>query len=1270
MGIRELIEISIKSLRENNSYNECCIFDDDLVKFKRLSIRLINNEEEYFESWIEQLKLLERKSKYSFPIEAFLVVSNEINRNNADELLIVYVDEFSTLLIDRLLKEIHFCIDKKLLHDLVVKIKVNNSVDNRKRILLKKIKRLTLLYIDSIGDSIIGFRIKNFSKLELSSYLYGEFNWYYIPNSDIDIIDIKNGQVVKEVVEDNKLLLINNGYTNLREHLNIHLRDNIILNNQYERMLVYSFIKYYIEVYNKKDANIKVSEDIINNILKYKDLLSDEYKNKILNKSNQKTIQVYINKLENNPTKDGLRDVINMCNDIDWIFEILKFAPKIINDEIPSDIHINAIVKCNSIDRHNIKIALYCEELLENNPIIIEEIVEFLIGMYKEGIFTEATEKVLKYLRCTVRNNKVIDYAEIKVMAEKENLDKDFIEKFVRIYNEADNKSSLDSIVNKIINKNYKKVDEKLYSIIYEFYKRNNDIRALEILCNTIISNRNSLKLIGIINEDIIALLNNFLLLGKYDNKRNIFIMINEFKESKDIILKSVKILEAMGSLEVENIENEYKDIYFDIVSIAKDYNENLKNIYMRMLINKPTTYKYSEVEVVDLLDILDMADLESNESIKIISIVIKYYINNNDNNEALKYFKRYLEELSSIDDGELFREILSSYNNLDFIEVILKEVDFTRIEKVDLLLNITFDRLIENNRYELLIEILRYYNETERYNEGVYVLKGYINNISYIDSLIYEVFILPILRNVNDSTVKEIYDTLISRGDLPIEIREEFYSLNTNKYNTDIIISEFNNYVTESSLAKNLALRKYYDNDIIFEELIIRGINNVKTCEIVFEKVKEKFNENKGFVELIITDDIAQLNDELRQIKEYAIEYTENLFEPEKCNVFGEYIVINRVEGELSDELSLKNIFTEQTINGVIFKDNALYDIYTKYLNNNKIDFNVIDINVITISDNIECILPQQLSLIEILNSFNRLVKMQNLLMSNRVVMLDFTKDSFKLNYRGFILNSFVNIFEYSGEFILRDCSIFENINGIRNKNNKVIINEKNIVKIMCQYIKNILLNEEKVEELTIEDNMLFRESIMKDKFIKYVLGIEINSLEELYNTINLFIDKESKEFEELSYRKQISMFDDLNDEEKIKVISKAIIDRDTTPIIKNKVIYFENIPSDINNNYFIYLINCFNNTLNLNSDDYDYIYDNVTKMLINSEKKFLEGEKNMFEASIDEKVIKDQADELATLYIDSVKKCKYRVKDIEKDISKLSIIDVEYIVSRINKK
>lgn len=1271
MEMQDLIELSIRMLKEYNTHNQCYILDSDLVKFRKLSIQLINNNESSLVEWIEQLKLLEIKKKYNLPIEAFLVISREINIKYDNELskYTISLDEFSTLLIERLLAEVHFAIEKEKLYNLVKKIKTNNNNEYKKRILIKKISKLKKIDIEYTENCILGLKFENFSKLELVGYLNEEINLYYIPNNNIEIIDIKNGHVIKQISEDNRALLIDkSSYINLIEYLSVSSKENdrndIIfnLNNQYERMLIYSFVKYYIEFYNEETEVTTVRNDIIENIIRYKDLLSSEYQIKLLNKANtEKYINTYIEKLKNNPTNRELRNIIKECNDIDWIFEILKLAPEIINEEISIDTHIAGIVKCRMLDRHNIKIALYCEEIIKDKHIINEDILGFLVSMYKEGIYTKTTESILKYLKCTIKDNTIIDEAQIKVMVEQKHIDNDLIDKFIKVYNNIDNINNLDDTINKIINREDNKINEKLYSIVYEFYKRNNDIRALDLLCKTMVNYKDDLTSIGINNKDIIKLLNYFINLKKYEDKEYVLRIIKEFRYDKDVISKAIRVLGNMGMLNPKNIEEDYSDIYFDIISIAKKHSKILKEIYLSMLIDRDNNYKYNLDEIVFLLNTIDLENLKSKEDLKMISVVINYYISTSNNIKALKYLNIYLEKLSNVDSGELFKEILSSYNNLDFIEDILKQVDFINIEKVDLLLNIIFDKLVQDNRYEYLIEILRYYVNTKRYSEGLYVLRGYISNISYIDDLNYQSFILPILRNISDITLKEIYDILIKRDDLPVNIREEFYNLNTTEENTNKIINEFEKGETHSILAKNLSLRKYYNNDDKFQELINNGDNDSDTCKIVFEKIKEKFKDNKGYVELIIPDEICKLDNKLKKIKEYAVEYNENLFNPENQHVFGEFFVNQKIDNELCNKMKLKNIFTNEESDAVLFKDSILYDIYIKYLNDNNIKFDEIDLNVINVNYHVKWILPENLSLVDILKNFNKLVILQRSLMQNSIVMLEFSKNSFKLSEKGFILNSFAHLYEYNGEFVLRKNNIFENIHGIRNKNNRIIINEKNITKIMCEYIKNMLLDR-KILEKDANNNIESREIKIRNKFINEILNIKVSSLDELYDIISSFIYNENKEFEDLSYRKQISMFDDLNYEEKILVISKAIKDSDTTPIIRKKIIYFDDIPEQLIDSYFVYLIDCFNNTLDLEQDDYEYIYDKVTNLLKlqnKSESKF----------ALNETTIKNQETELETLYIDSINICKFRVRDVKKDIENLKNIDVEYILSRLDK-
>lgn len=1246
MDIKRLLEKSISYLKQGIVNTEYYVYNKELVYFKKLSIQKLNNEDEPLNDWFDCVILLDMRKILQFPIEAYLVISREVNKEGILEEEKILVNEFNTLLIGLLFEEVHFNIDKLTLTKCIKNIRENNDMNYKKQKLLNKINRL--VKVNSLVDKncIIGFKIDDITKLEISAYFFEEINYYVLPNAEISIIDMDNNEILKSISKQNKFINIHNEYQNLNEYLRLNKRENIIWDNKYERMVFYSAIKYIVEEYNFNSV-VKISNERIKYILELKDLFSDKYQKSILKKANMNTIDIYIKRLEKNPVSKTLKEIIHECGDIDWIFEILKLAPKIITEEIPIDIYVQGISKCSELDKSNIKIALYCEELLVSNPIITEEVVRLLVGMYESNVYTENTLQILEYLRCTVRDNRIIDETLIKIRSDKELYDKDFLQKFLKVYGGSADKRSLDQVINKLINSEDIELNKEMYDIVYDFYIRNNDIKALEILCEAIVRNKGKLKEFKINDSDVFKLLDYYIHLNKYDNKFNLLNILNEFKDYDYLLDKGVEILENLELLDFNNIPKELIDIYFEVITVMKDENENIKEMYINMLIKKVSKSNYNDLEIMELIDVLNSCDININfsECLEIIKIIINYYVKLKEYSSATKYIQYYLDKMSSNDDGKLFREILVNYyTNLDFIEEILKVLDFSKIEKVDQLLNITFNQLVSNERYELLVEILRYYNNTCRYNESIFVLQRYIENVKYIDGIIYDVFIVPILENLSESKLKEIYNSLIIRDDLPIEIREKFYEFNKSEFNTSKIIEEFEAGFTYSSLAKNLSLNKYYNDNDMFESLVQKGENDEESVNIILRKIENVFKENKDFVEFIISDELELMNSKLALLKSYAINYNENIYTLENSKVIGEHLVNEKNEGETCDELLLEHIFTGEFSNAILFKDYIVHDIMIKYLNNNKVNYKCIDRQVITIQEDESVDYINKESMIEVLKSFNELIKLQILLMKNNKIMIEFLEESFVINKKCFIPKSFLNISNFEEEFISRNKVIFDNVKGTKNRNRNTIINEKNIVKIMVNYLK---------KRLELKDS-IGSENKIKDKFINNTINDSIDSLEELLKIIEVFIENESKVFEEISYVKQVLMFNEISIEDKVKVITRAIRENDTNPKIKNKVIYFNDIPTDLVDDYFKYIIECFNNTSNITVEDYGYIYDKVTEII--SEEKIME------------KTIIDQLDRIETLYIDSLKKCKYKSKDVREDVSKLNtLIDKEYIISRL---
>lgn len=1283
MNIEKLLKTSIKCLKKNIINSEYYVYNKKLIDFKKLSIRKLINEEETLDYWIYDVNNIAAEEDLELPIEAYLLVVRELNKYDLNSELLLEADKFATLLIDRLLEETHFSIDKDLLYKFVKQIKINNSIESKKSFLLKKIKRLVKIDIDTNNDIIIGFKIYNINKLEISGYIAGLENYYVLPNENIKVIDIKSNKEILDLLQNKRSIVIENDYDILMNYLFLNNLDKLTFNKKYERMLMYSATKYIVEIYNSKTTSVKLSDEKLKIILDLKDLLSLDYQDKLLKKANMQSIKKYIDKLEANPTNEELKIILKDCNNIDWIFEILRMAPKVVKEEIPVNIYLEAIMKCSKIDKYNIKIALLCEELIVKKPVIIEEIVGFLVELYKSNVFTKNTINTLEYLRCTIRDNKIIDEALINIRAENEQYDKEFLDKLLKMYRNNIDKKKLDPIINKLINGKHINIKPNVYSVIYDFYIRNNDIRALESLCNAILKNNDKLIDNQITAEDVIKLLNYFINIKSY-NINNILKIINEYKNNNEVINIGVDVLENSDMIDRYKIPVEFEDLYFNIIYKIRRRNDVVWKVYIRILTNKAAGYKYRDKEIIDLIDELNVLLMskelnksEINDSIKIINIIINNFIKINNNLEAVKYIQIYLEKFSKHDEGKLFKDILiTNYENVNFIEEMLKYLDFTNIYGVDQLLKMVFNALVSKERYKLLIEILRYYKDTERYDDSLAVLQKYIESVNEIDEFDYEMFISPIIENMDKDILGEVYKLLVLREDLPISFREKIYIENNNidldimNHNINKIINAFKNDETVSAVAKNLSLERYINNNDELQILVCKGENDKKTCEIIYSKVKELFRDSKHLVEFIITDELAKLDERLNNIKKYANNYNDNLFSLQNSEVLGEYLVIKKEEGDLAASLKLDYLFTEdknivnsddkcKSINAVLFKSIQLYDILIKYLNNNNINFEIIDKETIKILCEKETTLNDNISLNDILNNFNKLIKLQMLLIKNKMIMIEFIKSSFILTSNCFVPNNFTNICEFEDELICKDSEIFKDIKDIRNKNKRVVINEKNITKIMIKYIENVLLEDIKLNADhhidNNENNSFEEEEKIKGRFIQEISNSDnINTLEDLYKIIDTFLEKENKLFEDLSYRKQLKIFYDIPLENQIKVICKAIENKDTTLDTKNKVIYFEHIPEKNIEDYFKYIIECYNNTLDLEVEDYGYIYDKVTQ-LINS---------NL----ISDSVINSEINEIAMLYITSREKCKYKKRDIEEDIDSIIYdIDKEYIKSRI---
>ena len=78
----------------------------------------------------------------------------------------------------------------------------------------------------------------------------------------------------------------------------------------------------------------------------------------------------------------------------------------------------------------------------------------------------------------------------LKINFEEGNFDENFLENLVKVYNKNKNKDFLEPYINKIINTEEINLNQDCIYIIYKFYKKYNDIKALDRLCKYMYKNQ------------------------------------------------------------------------------------------------------------------------------------------------------------------------------------------------------------------------------------------------------------------------------------------------------------------------------------------------------------------------------------------------------------------------------------------------------------------------------------------------------------------------------------------------------------------------------------------------------------------------------------------------------------------------------------------------------------------------------------------------------------------------------------------------------------
>ncbi|WP_170272174.1 hypothetical protein, partial [Clostridium tarantellae] len=1027
-----------------------------------------------------------------------------------------------------------------------------------------------------------------------------------------------NGEFIKEInlnKEENKEE--SGAYSALNSYVSINFQLDI--NNKFIRILTFMTIN---EINNNEV--LASNDNLIKELIKYKDLFhlkGIKLEERII----RDDVKDLIKKLEKRPNEYELKKIINKCNDGDTLFTFINIAPIILGKPLNIDLNIEAIRAFKRLEYYDIKVALFCEELLKVSPIILDDIISFLKQMYKNNIFTEDSKKVLEYVKCTTKiEEDFIDLALLKMKVKEGIFDLEFLREFERLYEKINDKEEFDDIINKLINVNLEIFRSSFVEPIYDFYKRNNDFNALNILVKLIFENNLIKHKYMFTLEDVLILWNN-----KKDKNivdENIINLSQKFLDNMEV---KNNLIQLFKWIYLSNNKDNIKIIdekYMYLLKELSSFDVILRNKYIYLLVNNMNSNLDNE-DIKLLQHITKDDDVEITIKLNSLKILLQYFIKIKNYDLLVEYLNNYIDIYSSEDEGQVFKElVIMNKQNFEFIETILNKINFAKIKDIDVLLNSLVPSLIEFKHIDLLSEIISYYTDKENIASLIPILIEYVERAHSIASWKYDAYILSNFDKLNNLDKEKVYCKLIKRKDLPLEFRVEHYYLGKNDENMRIIAREFVNENINNNIAKEIAAEYYYDKDNEFLNVISIGKSNEKTLQLVYSKVRDNFVNNKPYVEYLLEVENNK-NNELNILSSYIEKYNEEQFSENK-NIVEDFKVINRINGYSCDKVDLENIFTGEVLESVFaFKNFKVENIMKRYLELNNIEFKHLENGFYFINFSFKKSIN---NIKDFLNKVIKLINLQEELIREENIIIYFREEDFYENELVLIPKNLEEIKEFKKEFSIRDKNLYRNLKEIKNKNGYLKINESSIVRIIKEFIS------EKLKKLELDDYILekIKENVIKNDSIK--------NYEELKNGIATLIVDLNKKFEEISLREKIKAFNTLEKTEQKDIIEEIIENKNTILHAKQIVISWEDEVND-KTVYLEYLLDCFNQSrAGLHEEDFQAIYDKVLEIL-----------KEITNIS------KENINSIYSMFISASDITGFSKEDIRKDLEQINTLD-----------
>ena len=517
---------------------------------------------------------------------------------------------------------------------------------------------------------------------------------------------------------------------------------------------------------------------------------------------------------------------------------------------------------------------------------------------------------------------------------------------------------------------------------------------------------------------------------------------------------------------------------------------------------------------------------------------------------------------------------------------------------------------------------------------EKVFVADEYTMVYSHIDRIIVG-GIMPVTKTVSvggevgkqlgvsyflgdDVYKEELYKELVKRYDLPLTFREDYFDLDPSEENRNYLIEGFLDKRIQTTFTKELSAEKYYEDDETFLYVIKLGNSNKHTVNLVYNKVKENFLENKEYCLKLI--DAEKANDiRLLYIKECLELYFDGKYLADDRQILGEYRVKSFKEGTICRRGKLINIFNiKDMVDAVIFKNYDVGNVFLRYFYDMEIDFREIDRNCYALNEenNVTNFLEGDL----------------------RDLLLEFRKFT---NFLDSLLNLNVTLEGYEEGYLTLNEGIilprnFENIKPIEDKEKEKIHVTDKIKVLIKSFIDKRSVSKDEEDSVQRVKNITNKEIFENN---------EVNNLEKLSQSLNNVVEDLSKELKEISLRRMLLNFHDLSKEKQAEVIEEVIESKNTMVLAKARLLsWTEGVYNK--QGYLNYMLECFNHSRSaLVRGDFRKMYEEVLNLL---------KERFMLHIYVDKYAIEE-------MFINAVWLTGMSKYEIIKDLEKLDFFDKE---------